>query len=120
MWNVNVKAGDSRDFLGQKRFFPFSPENVLIGQYTTLGIISRWLLQLNLHSMVLLTRECSFRSVKSSLTLYQDHFWNESHMYDINWLNASLSPQVRIRTGTRATCTTKRFLKKENCQPLDT
>ena len=40
--------------------------------------------------------------------------------YDINWLNASLSPQVRIRTGTRATCTTKRFLKKENCQPLDT
>jgi len=33
MWNVGVRAGDSRDFLGQKRFFPFSPENVLIGPY---------------------------------------------------------------------------------------
>ena len=38
MWNVGVRAGDSRDFLGQKRFFPFSPENVLIGQKKALYI----------------------------------------------------------------------------------
>ena len=43
MWNVGVRAGDSRDFLGQKRFFPFSPENVLIGKYMALGVISGWL-----------------------------------------------------------------------------
>ena len=38
MWNVGVRAGDSRDFLGQKRFFPFSPENVLIGEKAALYI----------------------------------------------------------------------------------
>ena len=31
MWNVGVRAGDSRDVFGQKRFFPFTPQNVLIG-----------------------------------------------------------------------------------------
>ena len=32
MWNVGVRAGDSRDIFGQKRFFPFTPQHVLIGQ----------------------------------------------------------------------------------------